>query len=177
VTTRVAHLFSIALSASLALACGEPTEPTAIEPEVAPAAAYRSAAVDGALDAAMRAARTRGYSAEGVPFRGFAVEQSTAVDELSLESGSCYALVATASGGVRDLDLALFDADGSEAARDTTSGSSAALTFCPVTSGTYYGIVRATVGSGLFGVRLFRGPTGLDVSPQDLVLPPAEAAP
>jgi hypothetical protein len=173
----VARRISLAALSFLAIACAPADEPAAVVPERVPAGEYRSASVDSSLDLAMRAAQTRGYSADGVPFRGFAVEQSTAVDELSLESGSCYALVAAASGGVRDLDLALFDADGSEAARDLTSGASAALVFCPVTSGTYYGVVRATAGSGLFGVRLFRGPTGLDVSPEDLVLPPAEASP
>jgi hypothetical protein len=169
-------MLCVAALSALLPACGE--EPSApIEPEPVHAAAYRSDSVDAALDVAILAARTRGYSAEGVPFRGFAVEQSTTVEEISLENGSCYALVAAASGGVRELDLALFDADGIEAARDVTSGPSAALVFCPVVTGTYYGVVRATEGSGLFGVRSFRGPTGLDVSPQDLVLPAVEATP
>ncbi len=172
----LARLLWIPFLAAFGLGCAEP-EPAAVEPELVSAADYRSGTVDTALEAAMRAARTRGYSATGVPFRGFAVEQAASVEELTLERGSCYALISAASGGVRNLDLELFDADGREAAHDVTSGPSSALVFCPVASGTFYAVVRATAGSGLFGVRLFRGPTGLDVSPSDLIQLPSESAP
>lgn len=132
---------------------------------------FRSSTVDQGLDATLRAAQTRGFSPEDDVFRGFVVEGSVAVHEVTLAAGSCYAVLAAASTGVRELDLTLFLADGTEGARDATTGRTTAALYCPVHAGTYYVTVRASAGSGLYGVRVAHGPTGLDVTASDLIPP------
>jgi hypothetical protein len=143
--------------------------------ERAPASEYRSASVDEGLDRALRAAQTRGFSPDEDVFRGFVLEGSVEVHEVTLQAGSCYAVLAAGSTGLRELDVALYLADGTEGTRDGASGRTAALLYCPVHAGTYYVTVRASAGSGLFGVRVAHGPTGLDVTAAEL-LPEAPAA-
>lgn len=135
----------------------------------APASEYRSASVDEGLDRALRAAQTRGFSPDEDVFRGFVLEGSVDVHEVTLAAGSCYAVLAAGSTGLRELDLALYLADGTEGARDTATGNTAALLYCPVHAGTYYVTLRASAGSGLFGVRVAHGPTGLDVTAAELL--------
>lgn len=143
--------------------------------ERATASEYRSASVDEGLDRALRAAQTRGFSPDEDVFRGFVLEGSVDVHEVTLAAGSCYAVLAAGSTGLRELDLALYLADGTEGARDTATGNAAALLYCPVHAGTYYVTLRASAGSGLFGVRVAHGPTGLDVTAAEL-LPEAPAS-
>jgi hypothetical protein len=144
-----------------------------VESTEAPRAAeYRSETVDEGLDTTLRAAQTRGFSPDEDVFRGFVVEGGVQVHEISLVAGSCYALLAAGSTGLREVDLALFLADGTEGARDATSGRSAALLYCPVHAGTYYVTLRASAGSGLYGIRVAHGPTGLDVTAADLLPAP-----
>lgn len=138
-----------------------------------PAAEYRSASVDEGLDATLRAAQTRGFSPDGDVTRGFLLEGSVDVHEVALAAGSCYAVLAAGSTGLREIDLALYLADGSEGARDGATGRSAALLYCPVHGGTYYLTLRASAGNGLFGVRVANGPTGLDVTATDLLPAPS----
>lgn len=139
------------------------------------AAEYRSESVDEGLDATLRAAQTRGFSPEDDVFRGFVLEGSVGVHEITLAAGSCYAVLAAGSTGLREIDVALFLADGTEGARDATTGRTTALLYCPVHAGTYYVTVQASAGSGLFGVRIAHGPTGLDVTAADLLpAPPSE---
>jgi hypothetical protein len=158
--------FVVAL-AMLGCTLGETDASESSEPS--PAIEYRSETVDEGLDATLRAAQTRGFSPDEDAFRGFVVEGSVQVHEVSLSAGSCYAVLAAGSTGLREVDLALFLADGSEGARDTTTGRSAALLYCPVHAGTYYVTVRASAGSGLYGIRVAHGPTGLDVTAADLL--------
>lgn len=139
------------------------------EPEAPRAAEFRSGSVDQGLDATLRAAQTRGFSPEADLFRGFLPEGSVAVHEILLSAGSCYAVLAAGSSGLREIDLALYLADGTEGARDATSGRTTALLYCPVHAGTYYVTLRASAGSGLYGVRVVHGPTGLDVTAADLL--------
>ena len=161
--------------ASLA-GCGTSATPDE-EPasESAPAASFRSASVDEALEGMRRAAQTRGFSPDGEPQRGFVLEGSVEVRELSLVAGSCYAVLAAGSTGLREIDVALFLADGTEGERDDATGRTAALVYCPVHAGSYYVTIHASAGNGLFAVRLVRGPTGLDVTASDLLpSPPSE---
>lgn len=142
--------------------------------EASRASEYRSASVDEGLDRALRAAQTRGFSPDEEVFRGFALEGSVEVHEVTLASGSCYAVLAAGSTGLREIDLALYLADGTEGARDAATGRAAALLYCPVHTGTYYVTLRASAGNGLFGARVVHGPTGLDVTAAEL-LPEAPA--
>ncbi len=146
-------------------------------PEVRRADEFRSDRVDEALDAAGRVLQTRGFSPEGEPRRGFLVDQGSAVGEASLRGGSCYAVIAAGSASLRELDLRLFDGEGTEVAKDAHTGPGAALRYCPPHGGTHYVAALATAGTGLYGLRRFAGPTGLDVRVDDLfrdLAPPLE---
>lgn len=138
---------------------------------------FRSSRVQGAIEAASALVRTRGFAAMESDWRGFLVEHSSDVREVPMRSGTCYVGLAAASGGVRDLNLRVFDSDGGEVVSDGATGPLAALRFCPSQSGTYYVAVVASSGSGLFEVRTFRGPTGLEIRMDDVfreVVPPVE---
>jgi len=157
----------------LALACT--SEPAPAETTSPPAAEYRSASVDEGLDVILRAVRTRGFTPDDAVFRGFVLEGSVEAREVSLTAGSCYVVLAAGSSGLRGIDLALYLSDGTEGAHGDTSGGRAALVFCPVHAGAHYVTVRAREGSGLFGARVARGPTGLDVTAAELLpAPPSE---
>lgn len=152
------------------LGCEEPAEP-APEPEPEPgarASEFRSAPVDEVLEAAAQRVRTRGFSAEGDDWRGFVVQRETEVADLPMRAGTCYVVVGVGSEALRELDLLLFDSDGAEVARDGQTGPRVAVHYCPPQSGTHYLGVRATTGNGLFAVRRFEGPTGLDVRIDEL---------
>jgi hypothetical protein len=156
--------------------------PTGCERAEAPAAepsprarAYRSAVVDGALEAAADVVRTRGFTEEGEDWHGFIVQRDTQVREVPLRAGSCYVVMVAGSSALREVSLRLFDSDGGEVARDGHPGPATALHHCPPQSGTHYLGVRAVSGNGLFAVRGFRGPTGLDVRLDDLFPPPTPA--
>jgi hypothetical protein len=136
------------------------------------AADFRSDAVGRVLDEAGRAVRTRGFAADGEEWRGFVVEHSTEVHDVSLRTGSCYVVIGAGSAALSELDLRVHDGEGGDVSRDAIPGGAAALRFCPPRTGTYYVSVRAGTGSGLFAVRRFRGPSGLPVQLDELFAPP-----
>jgi hypothetical protein len=111
---------------------------------------------------------TRGFSTDGEEWRGFLVEQGSAADEASLRAGTCYVILGAGSEALRELDLRIYDSDGTEVARDADTGPGAAILYCPPHVGTYYRAALATSGTGLFAVRRYAGPTGLDVRLDDL---------
>lgn len=137
---------------------------------------FRSPPVDRALEAAAEIVRTRGFAKEGEDERGFVVHRETEVMELPLKSGTCYVVVAVGSSALRELNLRVFDSDGGEVARDRQTGSRAAVHHCPPQSGLHYLGVRAAKGNGLYAVRRFRGPTGLDVRVDGLFPEPVAPA-
>lgn len=137
-------------------------------PAPTPARDFRSAPVDKAIDAASKLVRTRGFTRDGRDWRGFAVQHETQIMELPMQAGTCYVIIAAGSSALQELDLRVFDGDGAEVVTDNQSGGHAAVHYCPPQSGTDYIGVRATTGNGLFAVRRFRGPTGLDVRVDDL---------
>ena len=145
-------------------------------PVAAPRASdYRSARVASALRAARRVVETRGFTADGDEWRGFLVEHGTAVVDAPFRSGGCYVIAATASPALRELDLVLYDSDGGEVARDSDTGSHAALRYCPAQTGTYYVTARAPAGSGVFAAQRFKGPSGLAVRVDDVFRGVADA--
>lgn len=131
------------------------------------AAEFRSEAVETELERAAAVVRTRGFTDLGeTPWRGFLVDRGAAVDEARMERGSCYVVFAAVSAAMRDLTIALYDSDGGEVAQ--SAPGTRALRYCPPQTGTYFLALRAD-GSGLFAVRRFEGPTGLDIRLDDLV--------
>ncbi len=153
----------------LLIACeAEPrAEATTADPSPR-AAEFRSSAVSQAVDAASEVVETRGFTAQEGDARGFLVEHAADARETSMRSGTCYVAIAAGSAALRELDLRIHDPDGLEVAGDTDDGPRAALLFCPTQTGTYYLTVRATAGGGLYQVRTFRGPTGLEIRTDDL---------
>lgn len=159
------RFFALAL---VACGCGQTTDaPTPIQDEPR-AAEYRSSRIAQAVDAAAEVVETRGFSEGGESWRGFLVEHGSEVREVPMRTGTCWVVLAASSSNVRELILRVFDSDGGAVVEDTDSGPRAALRFCPSQSGTYYVAAQAAIGSGLFEVRTFRGPTGLEIRTDDL---------
>lgn len=149
---------------------GEPIEQAQEAPR---ASSFRSAAIDRVLDEVTRTLRTRGFAARDEDERGFLIEHDTLSREASLAATGCVVAVASSSAALRELDLRVYDSDGSELARDSLEGSTAATQLCPPHAGTFYFVARAASGSGLSAIRIFEGPAGLSVRLDDLVAPPA----
>jgi len=147
------------------VACGDVE---ASQPPARRAAEFRSEVVDTALERASDVVRTRGFSREGEVWRGFLVDRGVATDELSMRSGRCYVVLAVGSSAIEELDLRLHESAGGEVAR--SGAGTTALRYCPSRSGTYFLTARAR-GAGLFAVRRFRGPQGLDIRLDDLAPP------
>lgn len=168
--TRGGPTFRAWILGVLLLGCADPAEVVApIEAEDGlRAAEFRSTRVTQTLDAASDIVRTRGFAASTLSWRGFLVDHAADVREQSMRAGTCYVILAAASPGMRELDLRVFDSDGGEIVQDGADGARAAVRFCPSQSGTYYLTLEASAGSGLFEVRTFRGPTGLDVRTDDV---------
>lgn len=160
----------------LLAACGQASREA--PPDPPRAAEFRSPAVQQAIEAASAVVQTRGFATLGEEWRGFLVDHASDVRAVPMRSGTCYVALAAASSAVRELNLRVFDSDGGEVVHDGTSGPLAALRFCPSQSGTYYVAVHASSGSGLFEVRTFRGPTGLEIRIDDVFreVPPPEGS-
>lgn len=152
---------------ALVAAC-DGAEAAGTEEELRRADDFRSERVSRGLDTAENLLRTRGFAPEGEEWRGFLIDQGSEVTEASLRGGGCYVVVTAGSASLRELDLRLFDGDGSEVAHDAHTGAGAALHYCPPHGGTRYVAALATAGTGLFGVRRYVGPSGLDVRIDDL---------
>jgi hypothetical protein len=150
----------------LGISCGSGSE---VDAGPARATEFRSSRVESVLEEASRIVRTRGFAPEASEWRGFVVEQGTEVRSFGMRTGNCYVVLAAGSAALREIDLRIFDGDGAEVARDGEQGSLAVIRHCPAQNGTYYLAVRAAVGSGLFAVREFRGPTGLPFRVDDVL--------
>jgi len=174
---RVGLVLVPALSFGMLMACDGGVSAEEGAPETHLAAEFRSEHVRTVLDAAEQTVQTRGFSSDGEEWRGFLVEQGSAADEASLRAGTCYVILGAGSDALRELDLRVFDSDGTEVARDAQNGPGAALLYCPPHAGTYYTAALATSGTGLFAVRRYAGPTGLDVRLDDLFREAPVAAP
>ena len=161
---------SVMLLAVLALCGCDSTESVAdlVEPEPVRAADFQSTRVAQAVEAASGVVQTRGFATRNDAVRGFLVEHTADVREKSMHSGTCYVALAAASAAMRELDLRIYDSEGADVVSDSDDGPTAALRFCPTQTGTYYVTVRASAGSGLYEVRTFEGPTGLDIRTDDL---------
>ena len=71
----------------------------------------------------------------------------------------CTTIVAIGSPGVRDLDIALLDADDKPIAHDTTKEPQATLRTCPEAAGRYTLVVKMAAGAGDFMAATWSGGT------------------
>ena len=79
---------------------------------------------------------------------------------LRLDLGAqCSTVVAIGSPGVRDLDIALLDADDKPVAHDTTREPQATVRACPETPGHYTLVVKMAAGAGDFVAATWAGGT------------------
>jgi len=159
---------SIPLLLALLAGCDAADAAQAVAGDAPRASEFRSATVTAAIEAASEVVRTRGFASADDATRGFLVENAADARERPMRSGTCYVVLAAGSSAIRELDLRIYDSDGSEVVSDGDAGPHAALRFCPTQSGTYYVTARAAAGSGLYEVRTFRGPTGLEIRTDDL---------
>ncbi len=93
-----------------------------------------------------------------------------------MRTGRCYVVMAMGSSALRELDLRVHDGEGNEVAQDSRDGAFSALRYCPPQSGMYFVVAKAMEGSGLFSVRRFRGPTGLEIRLDDVYRGPGNRA-
>ncbi len=143
-------------------ACGEPEVEVAPEPEVP--VAFFSEVLETDLQAVAQRVEARGFrEVEAAAWRGFLVDRTTEVEELEMRANACHVFVAAGSEAIEAFEMRVFDSEGREVALNVGH----ALRFCPAQSGLYFLGLRAQ-GSGLFSLRRFRGPTGLDLRLDDL---------
>jgi hypothetical protein len=161
----------------LVAACDDGASAEESAPDPPRAAEFRSEQVRTVIEAAEQTIRTRGFASDGEEQRGFLVAQGSAVHEAPLRAGSCYVILGAGSEALRELDLRIFDSDGTEVAQDAQRGAGAALFYCPPHAGTHYVAALATAGTGLYAVRRYAGPTGLEVRLDDLFREVSPAAP
>jgi hypothetical protein len=79
-------------------------------------------------------------------------------EEVRVEGGRCYVVLAAGAPSAAELDLLVRDALGNELARDAERDAAPRARFCPLTSGPVRVAVRMARGYGGFGVQVFGGP-------------------
>src|SRR5262245_9947060 len=75
--------------------------------------------------------RHRGYGEEVGLTRALVLEESGVVLPLDLAAGHCSTFLGLGGGAIRDLNLTLYDGEGSEAATDSVEGEGALVHVCP----------------------------------------------
>ncbi len=100
----------------------------------------------------------RGFTLVEGPQAGGLAEGESMRGVLPLTADDCYVARARGGIGVKDVDLFLFDAAGTEIARDVSGGAGAGLEHCPAVPGKHILEVRVFEGAGVVGWELFKRP-------------------
>jgi|LNFM01.1.fsa_nt_gb hypothetical protein len=101
-----------------------------------------------------------GYQAEGSPLNRTLTEGQSADENVQLNAGMCYAIMAIGESRVRDLDLDLFDSNGRPVDRDFAQDPKAVVRLCAPAQGQYRVNVRMASGGGAYRLGLFRWSSG-----------------
>jgi hypothetical protein len=109
------------------------------------------------LDADMRA---RGYESLGAPQHAQLAEGGTQEYAVDLQGNNCYAILAVGDSGVRNLDLTLLDASGTEVDRDDAADTRPTVRVCPTADGHYRMRVRMMSGTGSYVYAPYHWPRG-----------------
>lgn len=95
--------------------------------------------------------------------RGTLAEHSNQDYQVTITPGRCYKIIGVGGVGVIDLDLKLFDPNGTQVDQDIATdnypviGLNQQRPLCPQTGGSYRLRVEMYQGSGEFGVQVFGG--------------------
>jgi len=131
--------------------------------------------VEAHLARSRGALRARGFTPLGAPVLERVTEGAVVRVPLELEGGRCYVALGRGDGGVRDIDLFLFDGAGVEVDRDLAGDAEPSIELCPPADARYTLELRAFEGAGAVGVAVFAGPGQPDGPP--VVGPTAEPEP
>jgi hypothetical protein len=140
-------------------------------------------AVEEALAGRRAILRQRGLLPLGEPVLDRVAEGEELGHAVSLEADRCYVVLARGGDGLVDVDLAVYDAEGAEVARDHESDAEPEVELCPDEGGRYMVHARAFEGAGAVGLAVLGGPPaeleepGVPTDgPPPAEAPPAEAA-
>ncbi|MBK6534385.1 MAG: hypothetical protein IPF99_33925 [Deltaproteobacteria bacterium] len=103
--------------------------------------------------------------------RGTLAQHSNQDYQVTITPGRCYKIIGVGGVGVRDLDLKLFDPNGTMVDQDIATdnypviGLNQQRPLCPQTGGSYRLRVEMYQGTGEFGVQVFGGMPGANPMP------------
>lgn len=113
------------------------------------------------MDQTARALRAQGWTAGTQSYAGFLLGGEHVTLAVPIEPDTCLTLVAVATDHVRDLDAALYAADGELLAADTESNARPTIQACAARGAQVYYVMQLYEGSGSFLVVPFYGPRKL----------------
>jgi hypothetical protein len=105
-----------------------------------------------------RSLREQGYAAGKHSYAGFLLSGEHVTLSVPIAANTCVTLVALATEHVRDLDAALYAADGELLGSDTESNARPAIQACTAEAAQAYYVMQLYEGSGSFLVVPFYGP-------------------
>ncbi len=133
-------------------ACGPPPPCGAAPAPPGLAAAQTPAGVDELLGETARLARAAGASELTVIASALGTEGDRAGAFLTTTKDKCLVVIARGSKGIGDVDLFVFQDDGSTLVADESSSDQAAVVVCPTTGERVYVSARVASGGGVFAV-------------------------
>jgi hypothetical protein len=75
--------------------------------------------------------------------------------QVDLHAGRCYTVIGVAEPSINDLDMFLFDPQGSQVAQDQATDNFPIVQACPQTSGTYRVQLKVYAGQGAYAFQVF----------------------
>lgn len=168
----VAPALASLVALAVCVACDEPpTTPKSVTPKAAvpsapvykvpPAEARPADAVAGEVWAWAKK-DLPGFEASGEYQRGTLAQGESQEGVLLFDEGRCARVLAVADSAIGDLDLSLYDPNGSIVRRDTAEGARAEVGLthpvCPSKSGLFHVRVTARRGAGAYALRSYQSP-------------------
>lgn len=133
----------------------------AINTRVGTATDGEAGGADSAFGDVERALEQVGYDSQDEPQEGTLEAGREERKTVALEAGKCYAIAATASSTMQDLDLFLLDPANHEVDRDYARDAKPVVRVCPQSSGNYTVRVQAAAGRGTFRLGVFNWTSGV----------------
>jgi hypothetical protein len=152
---RATHLCALGFLAAVGCATSAPVPqsgPRRTQPSAVPSELLQS------MEKLARSLRDTGFVAGKRSYAGFLLSGEHVTLAVPISGGTCVTLVALATDHVRDLDAALYAADGELLGSDTESNARPAIQACAASDAQVYYVMQLYEGSGSFLVVPFYGP-------------------